>query len=338
MRHVVYLAGITASGKTTVAKRLAENLGIPHYQTDEVYSIIAKRLNYPSAEQLVVPWKWKEFPRFGGLKHEAYKDVLGKEKGDFIIEGFTLYFEQDRQLIAQVIGEHWPTYFQLKPSVVTWLEWAEKKFGKPHSYKDYDKLQEFFEPPSHYYEIRDYEVLFAHHEPYQRTGLTDEKWRRLKLRNLTGKTVLDLGCNAGWIGKFCLEAGAARVVGVDCNWRYLEEARQKGVETRLMRLERLEEIEGQFDYVLCLATFHYLGDKEGFIKECARLARKEFVLEVPVLQEEGLKLGAKNHYFIPTKDLVLKWLGENFTKVEVVGTSPAPDDSYRLIFKARHGV
>lgn len=335
MRNVIYIGGITASGKTTVAAQLGQHLGLPVYQTDAAYSTIAKWLNYPQAEHLVVPWKWKEFPKFGALKHDAYRALLGEERGDFIIEGFCLYFEQDRQLISQVTGSSWPTYFQLKPPVGKWLEMAEKKFGKTHSYKDYDQLQKHFEPPAHYYEISDPQVLFAHHEPYQRTGFTDDKWERLQLGDLTGQTVLDLGCNAGWIGRYCLDAGAKQVVGIDCNWRYLEEARQRGLETKLLRLERLSEVEGQFDKVLCLATFHYLTDKEAFIKECARLCRQELILEVPVLQEPGLKLGPKNHYYIPTPELVLQWLHKYFAQAQVIGESPAPDDSHRLIFKAR---
>jgi len=333
MRHVVYLGGITASGKTTAAKKLSDLLGLPVYQADMAYSAIAQWLHYPKADDLVMPEKWGQIPRFGGWKHEAYKSLIGQERGDFIIEGFPLYFEQDRQLISQVIGGHWATFFRLKPPVEVWLGWAAKKFGKPHSSKDYDKLQSYFEPPAQHYEIADFGVLLAHCEPYQRVGLTDEKWRRLNLKGLRGKTVLDLGCNSGWIGEYCLKAGASRVVGVDCNWRYLEEARERGLETKLLNLNDLSSITERFDLVLCLATFHYLVDKASFIKECARLGRR-LVLEVPVAQEPGLKLVKKNDYFIPTADLVLDWLRQHFKKVLMAGESVAPDDSYRLIFKA----
>src|SRR3954465_377649 len=53
------------------------------------------------------------------------------------------------------------------------------------------------------------------------------KWTRFEHaipRDLTGKTVLDVGCNAGF---YCLEMkrrGAARVVGIDSDEGYLSQA------------------------------------------------------------------------------------------------------------------
>src|SRR5690349_18569736 len=54
------------------------------------------------------------------------------------------------------------------------------------------------------------------------------KWRRFEHaipRDLTGKTVLDIGCNGGFYSIEMKRRGAARVVAVDSDERYLAQAR-----------------------------------------------------------------------------------------------------------------
>ena len=43
--------------------------------------------------------------------------------------------------------------------------------------------------------------------------------------DLTGQSVLDIGCNAGFYSVEMKRRGAARVVGIDSDERYLEQAR-----------------------------------------------------------------------------------------------------------------
>ena len=43
--------------------------------------------------------------------------------------------------------------------------------------------------------------------------------------DLTGKTVLDIGCNAGFYSVEMAKRGAARVLGIDSDDRYLRQAR-----------------------------------------------------------------------------------------------------------------
>ena len=44
-------------------------------------------------------------------------------------------------------------------------------------------------------------------------------------KDLSGKTVLDIGCNAGFYSIEMKRRGASRVVGIDSDDRYLEQAR-----------------------------------------------------------------------------------------------------------------
>src|SRR3954471_12763707 len=54
------------------------------------------------------------------------------------------------------------------------------------------------------------------------------KWRKFASaipNDLTGKTVLDIGCNAGFYSMEMKRRGAARVLGIDFDEGYLEQAR-----------------------------------------------------------------------------------------------------------------
>ncbi len=93
------------------------------------------------------------------------------------------------------------------------------------------------------------------------------KWRAFAdsiPADLTGKTVLDVGCNAGFYALEMKRRGAARVVGVDSDERYLAQARfaaeALGVELELVNLSvydvaRLGE---RFDLVLFLGVLYHL--------------------------------------------------------------------------------
>jgi tRNA (mo5U34)-methyltransferase len=82
--------------------------------------------------------------------------------------------------------------------------------------------------------------------------------------DLSGMSVLDIGCNAGF---YCLEfkkRGAARVLGVDVDERYLRQARFAAqvlglqVEFAKCSVYDVDGIPGQFDYVLFMGVFYHL--------------------------------------------------------------------------------
>ena len=51
------------------------------------------------------------------------------------------------------------------------------------------------------------------------------RFAHLVPRDLTGKTVLDIGCNAGFYSFEMRRRGASRVLGIDSDARYLAQAR-----------------------------------------------------------------------------------------------------------------
>jgi tRNA (mo5U34)-methyltransferase len=93
------------------------------------------------------------------------------------------------------------------------------------------------------------------------------KWDRFSHAlpaDLSGKTVLDVGCNAGF---YCLEMkrrGAARVVGVDSDARYLAQARfaadvvDVDIEFHQLSVYELPTLAERFDIVLFMGVLYHL--------------------------------------------------------------------------------
>jgi tRNA (mo5U34)-methyltransferase len=93
------------------------------------------------------------------------------------------------------------------------------------------------------------------------------KWRKFERAipaDLTGKTVLDIGCNAGF---YCIQMkrrGAARVLGIDSDPAYLAQARfaaemaGANVEFRQMDVYRAAELREKFDVVLFMGVIYHL--------------------------------------------------------------------------------
>ncbi len=82
--------------------------------------------------------------------------------------------------------------------------------------------------------------------------------------DLSGKTVLDIGCNGGFYSIQMKQRGAARVVAIDHDARYLEQARfaadMAGVELQLQKLSVYDigQLKEKFDIVLFMGVFYHL--------------------------------------------------------------------------------
>ena len=82
--------------------------------------------------------------------------------------------------------------------------------------------------------------------------------------NLTGKSVLDIGCNAGFYSIEMKRRGAARVLGIDFDERYLAQARLaaevtgQAIEFRKLSVYDLSLLAERFDIVLFLGVFYHL--------------------------------------------------------------------------------
>jgi tRNA (mo5U34)-methyltransferase len=93
------------------------------------------------------------------------------------------------------------------------------------------------------------------------------KWRQFQHavpEDLTGKTVLDIGCNGGFYSLEMKRRGAERVVGVDYDDRYLNQARfaaeVKGldIEFRKLSVYDVAELGETFDVVIFMGVLYHL--------------------------------------------------------------------------------
>lgn len=82
--------------------------------------------------------------------------------------------------------------------------------------------------------------------------------------DLSGRTVLDIGCNAGFYSLEMKRRGADRVVAIDSEPRYLEQARlvadvyETDIEFREMSVYDVAALDERFDLVLFMGVLYHL--------------------------------------------------------------------------------
>src|SRR5215470_10822626 len=93
------------------------------------------------------------------------------------------------------------------------------------------------------------------------------KWRDIASifpQDMRGATVLDLGCNAGFYSIEMKKRGASRVLAVDVDDRYLNQARFAAsvlgleIEFEKRSVYDADRIPGHFDFVLFMGVFYHL--------------------------------------------------------------------------------
>ncbi|HEY8611399.1 MAG TPA: TIGR04290 family methyltransferase [Roseomonas sp.] len=83
-------------------------------------------------------------------------------------------------------------------------------------------------------------------------------------QDLTGRTVLDIGCNAGFYSLEMKRRGAARVLGIDSDDRYLAQARLASevtgleAEFRNLSVYDVAELGERFDLVIFMGVLYHL--------------------------------------------------------------------------------
>ncbi len=93
------------------------------------------------------------------------------------------------------------------------------------------------------------------------------KWRHIAAaipEDLTGATVLDVGCNGGFYSIEMKKRGAKRVLGIDVDDRYLNQARFAAktlgydIELQKCSVYNTDLLPGKFDYVVFMGVFYHL--------------------------------------------------------------------------------
>jgi tRNA (mo5U34)-methyltransferase len=157
------------------------------------------------------------------------------------------------------------------------------------------------------------------------------KWGRFSHAlpaDLSGKSVLDIGCNAGFYSIEMKRRGADRVLGIDSDSQYLEQARFAaevcGVEIELLEMSvyDIAQLKTQFDLVLFMGVFYHLRHPLlalDLIHE--HVVRDIFIFQSMLRGEEGIEPLAKNYPFSET-DIFLK---PEFPKLHFIENEYAGD-------------
>ena len=99
------------------------------------------------------------------------------------------------------------------------------------------------------------------------------------LPDLTGKTVIDLGCGYGHNCIDFVRRGASKVVGVDISKKMLEVANKESASKRIdyinMSMTDINRLNEKFDFVYSSLAFHYIEDFEKLIKDIYNLLNSD---------------------------------------------------------------
>lgn len=118
-------------------------------------------------------------------------------------------------------------------------------------------------------------------------GNFDSSWRfkLMNLGDLTGKSVLDIGCNSGQICFKVKELGASRVVGIDINKKRLNQARtlaeilKLDIEFKEIGILECEKLR-QFDVVFCISVVTEVPDLISSLLVLKSVSKKLLYLEL----------------------------------------------------------
>jgi SAM-dependent methyltransferase len=122
----------------------------------------------------------------------------------------------------------------------------------------------------------------------------EEQILPLAAEELAGaRTVLDVGCGEGQVGRLATAGGAARVIGVDPTWNQLVVAQERDGGVRYARAgaDALPFPDRTFDAVVACLVFEHIRAVDTAIAEVGRVLRAGgrfcFFLNHPLLQTPG---------------------------------------------------
>jgi SAM-dependent methyltransferase len=143
--------------------------------------------------------------------------------------------------------------------------------------------------------------------------------------SLSGRRVLDLGCNAGWFSLLAVQAGAEHVLGIDGRESCIEQANlvfeAKGVESSRYRFEHANvfawEPNESFDIVLCLGLLDHVSRPVELFAAMARAQAETIVIDTEISRARSSVFEVSSLYdpqsvidhrlvFIPSRQAVLE--------------------------------
>jgi putative peptidoglycan lipid II flippase len=127
------------------------------------------------------------------------------------------------------------------------------------------------------------------HQAETSQGLSGNKWAAMQMpHDLSGKSIIDIGCSEGFFCRKCVEQGANLVFGIDSGPGRLLCARFVALRDGLNIDYKLDvfpsrDIRRKFDYVLCLSVLHHFLSEKNLWKV---MVTDELGADLAILREQ----------------------------------------------------
>ncbi|MGI9104005.1 MAG: TIGR04290 family methyltransferase [Terriglobales bacterium] len=132
------------------------------------------------------------------------------------------------------------------------------------------------------------------------------KWKHIAAQipgDLTGASVLDIGCNAGFYSLEMKRRGASHVLGIDVDDRYLGQARfaadtlKLDIEFRKCSVYDVDSISGKFDFVLFMGVLYHLRYPLFALDKVVQKVGGKLIFQTMVRGSEQVRAWEKNYHF-----------------------------------------
>jgi tRNA (mo5U34)-methyltransferase len=132
------------------------------------------------------------------------------------------------------------------------------------------------------------------------------KWKHIEPaipQDLGGASVLDVGCNGGFYSIQMKQRGAGRVLGVDIDDRYLNQARFAAatlgleIEFEKASVYDIDQLAGQFDYVIFMGVLYHLRYPLYALDKVIKKVRGRLIFQTMIRGSEQVREWDKDYHF-----------------------------------------
>jgi ubiquinone/menaquinone biosynthesis C-methylase UbiE len=117
---------------------------------------------------------------------------------------------------------------------------------------------------------------------YNYNNLVEQPAMKKLLPDLSGKTVLDLGCGYGNNCIDFIKRGAERVVGIDISSKMIDTAKKENAHINIeyiqMDINEINRLTQKFDLIYSSLAFHYVEDYKKLLRDIRLLLKDEGAL------------------------------------------------------------
>ena len=132
------------------------------------------------------------------------------------------------------------------------------------------------------------------------------KWKHIEPaipKDLAGASVLDIGCNGGFYSIQMKQRGAGRVLGIDIDDRYLNQARFAAatlgleIEFEKCSVYDVDQLAGQFDYVIFMGVLYHLRYPLFALDKVVKKVGGRLIFQTMIRGSEQVREWDENYHF-----------------------------------------